>query len=278
LQRAWDIEPHGYDSLEAMLREQKPDAVCISSPAELHFEQTLQCLEAGAHVLCEKPLVGDDNKTQRVLVQEAQTLCIAARGCNRLLGTQMQYATATPTILQMCGIGNIGAMRSLMFTMNTKNIKHGRSFDDVWLDLSPHPLSVLRKIAPSVHLHEETIRFVVEENHSVANFAMTFADAHEQARCDVEIRVAVDASRDVPLRRFQINENTVDYTARRNDSDEFCAYLSTEYRVLELPDFVDTLIGNFVRACRNEEELIVTGEDGTQVVDWQLRLLAGARK
>ena len=281
LQSAWNIEPRAYDSTETMLREEKPDAVCIASPPHLHFEQTRQCLESGAHVLCEKPLVGGENKTHRVLVEQAQALCKAARDCRRLLGTQMQYAVATPTILQLCSV-EIGAMRSLIFTMNTKNIQHGRARDDVWLDLSPHPLSVLRKIAPLVQLHQETIRCVVQENQTVANFQMTFAhaqNAHAQnadakeTRCDVEIRVAVDAWRDVPLRRFQINENIVDYAARKNDSGEFRAYLSTQDRVLEVPDFVDSLVENFVRACRGEEPLLVTGEDGAQVVDWQYKLL-----
>ena len=33
-----------------------PDEVVVASPARFHLEQTLMSLDAGAHVLCEKPL------------------------------------------------------------------------------------------------------------------------------------------------------------------------------------------------------------------------------
>ena len=40
-----------------MLKETTPDAVVISTPHTLHFEQGMQALEAGCHVLMEKPMV-----------------------------------------------------------------------------------------------------------------------------------------------------------------------------------------------------------------------------
>ena len=58
--------PASSDELEAPQPEEaphqdeavRPKAVCIATPSTLHFLQALECLEAGAHVLCEKPLVG----------------------------------------------------------------------------------------------------------------------------------------------------------------------------------------------------------------------------
>ncbi|NYI04329.1 Gfo/Idh/MocA family protein [Allostreptomyces psammosilenae] len=46
----------GYDSLGAMLAEDRPDLVLIGTPPSLHREQTVAALEAGAWVWCEKPL------------------------------------------------------------------------------------------------------------------------------------------------------------------------------------------------------------------------------
>lgn len=44
-----------YDDLGEMLRSEI-DAVYIASPNSFHYEQSKKCLEAGKHVICEKPL------------------------------------------------------------------------------------------------------------------------------------------------------------------------------------------------------------------------------
>ncbi|MEO3752955.1 Gfo/Idh/MocA family oxidoreductase [Streptomyces sp. B6B3] len=46
----------GYRELATMLAEQRPDLVLIGTPPNLHHEQTLAALSAGAWVWCEKPL------------------------------------------------------------------------------------------------------------------------------------------------------------------------------------------------------------------------------
>jgi len=48
--------PH-YDDYRLMLEKEKPDAVVICTPHTLHFQQAIDSLDAGAHVLLEKPMV-----------------------------------------------------------------------------------------------------------------------------------------------------------------------------------------------------------------------------
>ncbi|MEW2556818.1 Gfo/Idh/MocA family protein [Streptomyces zhihengii] len=46
----------GYTRLDEMLADARPDLVLLGSPPAFHREQTVQALNAGAWVLCEKPL------------------------------------------------------------------------------------------------------------------------------------------------------------------------------------------------------------------------------
>jgi predicted dehydrogenase len=77
--------PIAYDNLDKMLAAVKPDAVLISTPHTLHFEQGMKSLDAGCHVFMEKPMVtsADDayvladkvKKTGKVFIIGYNTPC-----------------------------------------------------------------------------------------------------------------------------------------------------------------------------------------------------------
>ena len=56
-----------YGSHKEMLDSLKPDAVEISTPHTLHFEQIMDSLDAGCHVLCEKPMVCSSEEAYQVV-------------------------------------------------------------------------------------------------------------------------------------------------------------------------------------------------------------------
>ena len=61
LSRAQEVaEEYGiakaYGSYEELMADKSVDVIYIGTPHHLHYENTLQCLEAGKAVLCEKPL------------------------------------------------------------------------------------------------------------------------------------------------------------------------------------------------------------------------------
>lgn len=51
-----------YDSIEHMLSNQDVDTVYVASPNSLHYEQTMQAIRAGKHVIVEKPFAGNRQK------------------------------------------------------------------------------------------------------------------------------------------------------------------------------------------------------------------------
>ncbi len=59
--------PHAYDDWEKMLASHSFDLVCIATPTVLHEPQTLAAIQAGAHVLCEKPTAMNAVEAARML-------------------------------------------------------------------------------------------------------------------------------------------------------------------------------------------------------------------
>src|SRR6478752_7676159 len=63
----------GYSDVREMLDRERPDIVQICSPPGLHVEQSIAALEAGAWVLCEKPLAGSLADLDRIAEAEWRT-------------------------------------------------------------------------------------------------------------------------------------------------------------------------------------------------------------
>lgn len=278
LENGFGFSGRGYHDLEQMLQAEKPGAVCISSPPPLHYQQTLACIEAGAHVLCEKPLVYDAAKSLAELNAQADELVQRAAAAGVLLGTQIQYAAVAPQILAMAGV-SAPELRQFAMTMETKNVKENRSHEQLWVDLAPHPLSVLQKIAPGSRLDADSIECRIAEQETSANFVLRGAPDGETVH-DIECRIVTsfDPAANPPQRFFAFNGHEVHYSGRNNAEGQFRSYLRCGEREEELPDFVDVLIGNFVAACRGEAELLATGRDGAQNINWVLQILAGGQR
>jgi len=66
-----------YEDAARMLRDESLDAVSIVTPHTLHYEQILDALDHGCHVLCEKPLV--------TRVDHARDLCDRDAATDRVL-------------------------------------------------------------------------------------------------------------------------------------------------------------------------------------------------
>lgn len=65
-------ETPAFDDYRAALAEVKADAVVIVTPHSQHFEQGIACLDAGLHVLMEKPFVhGSDNAEKLIAHAES---------------------------------------------------------------------------------------------------------------------------------------------------------------------------------------------------------------
>ena len=74
-----------------MLEAVKPDVVSVCSPNRFHFEHVMAALEAGCHVMCEKP--------PAMTPQEADEMRIAARKAGKVLAYDFHHRFALDTQL-----------------------------------------------------------------------------------------------------------------------------------------------------------------------------------
>jgi predicted dehydrogenase len=99
--REFGIE-HAFGDYREMLRSADLDLVSIVTPPYLHHEMTLAALEAGIHVLCEKPFALD--------VGQAREMVDAAERVGRVAAVdhEFRFVPVRQTIARMIVAGDIG--------------------------------------------------------------------------------------------------------------------------------------------------------------------------
>ena len=102
--KEWDI-PRAYGSYEAMLADPEIEAVYISLPNTMHVEWSIKSLEAGKHVLCEKPFTRH--------ADEVTAAFDAADRAGRLLSEAFMYRhnPQTKKLKEIVESGAIGELR-----------------------------------------------------------------------------------------------------------------------------------------------------------------------
>jgi predicted dehydrogenase len=102
--KEWAI-PRAYGSYEALLDDPEIEAVYISLPNTLHCEWSIRAVEAGKHVLCEKPMSRHP--------EEVEAAFDAAERAGRLLMEAFMYRhnPQTKRLRQLVDEGTIGELR-----------------------------------------------------------------------------------------------------------------------------------------------------------------------
>ncbi len=101
---AFDV-PHAYDDWQAMLREHAFDLVCIATPTDTHAPMALAALEAGAHVLCEKPTAMDADEARAMRDRAAELKRIT------MMGHELRFNPNRRRIAELVASGAIGEIR-----------------------------------------------------------------------------------------------------------------------------------------------------------------------
>ena len=135
-----------YDDYREMLDREELDAVGVALPNFLHAPATIACLEAGAHVLCEKP--------PAMNAGEARAMRDASSRAGKLLmyGVQRRFAPAVRAAKRAIGQGRLGeifhartrCLRARWIPLGTDNwfVDPAKSGGGSLIDIGVHMLDV----------------------------------------------------------------------------------------------------------------------------------------
>lgn len=127
-------------SLDELLARDDVDAIAVATPARTHRGIALRALEAGKHVLVEKPLADS--------VEHGREMVELAERSNLVLMADHTYCY-TPAVLKIRELVESGELGEILFVDSVRiNLGLIQPDVDVFWDLAPHDLSILDFILP----------------------------------------------------------------------------------------------------------------------------------
>ncbi|MDH5400064.1 MAG: Gfo/Idh/MocA family oxidoreductase [Cyclobacteriaceae bacterium] len=135
-----------YDSYEAMLADPDIDAIYIPLPNHLHFEWSMKCLDAGKHVLCEKPFVLSVEQLEQLRKKRDET------GLKVAEAFMVRCHPRWHQVKKLIDEGKIGDLRAIQgsftyYNMDPNNVRNAytEGGGGIW-DIGCYPVQVSRFI------------------------------------------------------------------------------------------------------------------------------------
>ena len=187
----WGI-PKAHGSYEALLSDPEVDVIYNSLPNSLHPEWTIKALEAGKHVLCEKPIC--------LTTDELDQIAAAAQRSGKVVTEAFMYCHHPQTlkVKELVTSGAIGELRLIhgTFSYKLRNPENPRLDLDlgggsIW-DVGCYPISYARWITGSEP--EEVFGWQMS---NPSGIDLLFAG---QMRFPDHVYAQFDSSFDVPFR------------------------------------------------------------------------------
>jgi D-xylose 1-dehydrogenase (NADP+, D-xylono-1,5-lactone-forming) len=139
--------PRAYGSYDALLADPEIDVIYNPLPNHLHAEWTIRAVEAGKHVLCEKPLA--------LSVEEVDAMQAAARKYDRLVAEAFMYRHHPQTlqVQELVRSGSLGDLKLIRGSFSFMLTREGDVRLDptmgggsIW-DVGCYPISYARTVA-----------------------------------------------------------------------------------------------------------------------------------
>lgn len=162
---------HAYADYRDLLAKEKPEAVSIAVPTAIHEQVGMDALEAGAHVLMEKPIAATLDEAKH-LIEKA---CTTKR--QLMVGHIVRFNPAMQVLKQKLADGDLGRIfqvfcrRAGPFPARIRDV-------GVVVDLAPHDVDVMRFLigAGPVRIYAETERRIHTDHEDLVWGLLRFPD------------------------------------------------------------------------------------------------------
>jgi len=271
LKQIFPFSGRAYSDLDEMLQKETPDLVDICLPNELHYDYSMRALENGCHVLCEKPLVWAAESAPDTILTQARAMVELAQENGLRLGVCSQYAASLPHYARLYKEqqGALSEVSRFYAEMDTLSRGRRRDAEEIWIDMGPHPLSLLLAWMPAGKVEEASLEVVFSGGEARVNF--DFIDRDSTCKCDIIVR---DLAEGKPVRRFGINGFLVDCEGRTDTDGAYRCVLSHGGREAIGDDFMALHIAQFLQCIAQPDmELLTSGLVGIRNLELQLQVL-----
>ena len=260
----------------SLLEDSKVDAVIIATPASSHFKLVQQSLEAGKHVLVEKPLA--------LSVGEASEIVERAQHLKRILmvGHTFLYNPAVQKMKEYLKKGTLGKIYYLQAIRTHLGLIRS-DVSSVW-DLAPHDVSIfsylLDKVPTKVsavggcHLKKDLqdVAFVslFYDGNIIGNIHISWVDSNKLRQVAVigsKARILFDDLN--PLERLRIFEKGVSLDKPYETFGEFQLLLRDGDIIspkVEPEEPLRNVCLDFIRSIQTGKKPLTDGKNGLEVV------------
>ena len=253
-----------YSTMEELIDRQVPDAVSIVVPTSLHFDVARAAMEAGIHVLVEKPVTTRPDEAEELLKLAAKKNLVLQVGHIERFNSAVRYISQTvhsPIYLESKRIGpfsprinDVGVVLDLMI--------HDI---DIVLSLVSSPIARIAATGRCVHTDHEDIADaqITFENGVMAHILVSRVSEKKQRQLDIM----------EPQRHITVNYETQTVQINRCVRDS-----NGQTEILETPIFpksepLKLELAHFIGCVRERRQPLVGIRDGKRALEVAIEVL-----
>jgi len=275
-----------YTDHHELLDETRPDVVTVAVPTEFHARVALDALEAGCHVLIEKPIAATEEQAQE-LIERADAL-----GRKLMVGHIVRFDPAVQALKERLEAGELGHI----FQVRCRRLgPFPARIQDVGvvIDLATHDLDMIRYLTGQevVRVYAETEQEIHSEHEDLLIGTVRLADGTIGVLdinwlTPTKVRELTVTGERGMFRVDHLMQDLYFYENAETDSERWSAISLlrgvSEGRMIRYPvhkyEPLKAELESFVRAVLDDEPVPVSGKDGLAALKLARALIQSGRE